>query len=176
MRDEDISHIKRIFLRTYPMWGYISSSGEFGGGILKIEKKAIDDHLYSSEFAKVLTVLLFNMFRSQKPQPFILTRTYGQVYTASQECIFDLPAPKKDISDVYYSNGPKPSYYRIKDDVTGKRKFADAFTQVGFDKVELRDLKKECMERKKLVTQLFEAFGQGVFGGSAPNGFHLSKR
>jgi hypothetical protein len=98
------------------------------------------------------------MFRSQKPQPFILTRTYGQVYTASQECIFDLPAPKKDISDVYYSNGPKPSYYRIKDDVTGKRKFADAFTQVGFDKVELRDLKKECMERKKLVAQLFEAF------------------
>ena len=97
------------------------------------------------------------MFRSQKPQPFILTRTYGQVYTASQECIFDLPAPKKDISDVFYSNGSKPSYYHIKDDVTGKRKFADAFSQVGFDKVEIRELKKESVERKKLVTQLFEA-------------------
>ena len=106
------------------------------------------------------------MFRSQKPQPFILTRTYGQVYTASQECTFKLPAPKKDISDVFYSNGPKPNYYHIKDDVTGKRKFADAFSQVGFDKVEIQELKKECMERKKLVTQLFEAFDnlEGIDG------------
>lgn len=105
-----------------------------------------------------MTKELFNMFRSQEPQPFILTRTYYQVYTASQECIFELPPPKKDISDVFYSNESRPSYYRIEDDVTGKRELADAFSQVGFDKVGIRDLKKECTERKKLMAQRFEAF------------------
>jgi hypothetical protein len=96
------------------------------------------------------------MFRSQKPQPKILSRTYGQAYTASPECILDIPRPKKDISDVFYSNGQsKPEYYQILDKFTRKRVFSDAWTQVSFDKAEKRDLKKECNERKNLVQQLY---------------------
>ena len=92
------------------------------------------------------------MFRSQKPQPKMLTRTYGQAYTASPECILDIPRLKKDISDVFYSNGQsKRKYYQILDKFTRTRVFSDAWTQVSWDITEKRDLKNECSERKNLV-------------------------
>jgi hypothetical protein len=100
------------------------------------------------------------MFRSQTPQPKMLSRTYGRAYTASPECILDIPRPKKDISDVFYSNGQsKPEYYQILDKFTRKRVFSDAWTQVNLDKTEKRDLKKECNERKNLMQRTEKIVG-----------------
>ena len=67
-----------------------------------------------------------------------------------------IPRPKRDISDVFYSNEQsKPKYHQILDKFTRKRLFSNAWTQVNLDKTEKRDFKKDCNEQKNLVQQLY---------------------
>ena len=107
----------------------------------------------------------------------MLRRTYGLAYTASPECILDIPRPKKDISDVFYSNGQsKPKYDQILDKFTRKRVFSDAWTQVSFDKNEtLRLLKSEAFSYDLIISPPPDSWRRSWWNYLSMSRLHLSE-